>query len=97
MKEIEDFEAPFVHLCIFPCRESLASALFLPATPLLLSGLLCLPVPLLHLTRSLEPVPGKSICADPTEHLTFDACAFILGYCAPVALLFFLGMGLFVR
>ena len=62
-----------------------------------MSGLITCPVPLLHLTHPLQPVPDKHICADDAAHLTFDVSVFILGYCLPALLLFFLSFGLVIR
>ena len=62
-----------------------------------MSALITCPIPLLHLTHPLQPVPEKQICADDSQHLTFDVSVFILGYCLPGMLLFFLIFGLVIR
>ena len=62
-----------------------------------MAGLLSLPIPLLHLTHPLQPVPDKRICVDVTQHLTFDVALLILGYGLPVLLVAILLLGLILR
>ena len=69
----------------------------LPTLPIIMSALLTLPIPLLHLTHSLQPVPNKRICVDVTQHLTFDVAVLILGYGLPVLLVSILLLGLILR
>ena len=75
----------------------------LPSLPLAMSALIAAPIAVLHLGHSLKPVPGKDICGvglggnSASEHLTFDVCVFILAYCIPVILVFFLAFGLIFR
>ncbi|TRY67474.1 hypothetical protein TCAL_05352 [Tigriopus californicus] len=76
-----------------PCLVSF----FLPTLPILMSALLITPIPFLHLTHSLKPVPEKQICADISQHLTFDVSVFILAFCLPFLLILFLGLGLILR
>ena len=75
---------------------SLYQKITVPTSPVM-SALLCLPIPLLHLSHSLTPVPDKSVCADAAPHLTYDASVLILGHALPVLLVFFLCVGLIVR
>ena len=70
---------------------------FLPTLPMAMAALLAAPIPLLHLTGFLKPVPEKQICTDTSQHLTFDVSVFILAYCLPVLLIFFLSCGLILR
>ena len=72
-------------------------SLCLPTLPVLMSALIALPIPLMHLSHPLAPVPEKRICVDVSRHLTFDAAVFILGYGLPVLLVFFLVFGLIFR
>nr|XP_040566724.1 uncharacterized protein LOC121116530 isoform X2 [Lepeophtheirus salmonis] len=78
-------------------RESICLGIVLPGLPLILAGLVACPIPLMHLTHTLEVIPDMFICKDSTSHLTFDISIFILQFCLPFLLVLFLGIGLIVR
>lgn len=65
--------------------------------PLILSILLALPIPLMHLTHTLQPIPEKWICADISAHLTFDVTVLILGFALPAGIVVVFIFGVIVR
>lgn len=99
-------EELFLAKALLP-KEPCWVTVFLPVLPIIMAGLVITPVPLLHLTHSLHPVPNKSICSSdylvgvtPSSrppHLTYDVSVFILAYCLPTLLVIFLAAGLTVR
>lgn len=88
--------SPHFNSSLLP-REPGWLACLLPILPIIMSGLVATPIPLLHLTHKLQAIPDKQICMDTKPHLTFDISVFILAFCLPFLLIFFLCLGLFVR
>ena len=79
-------------------KEPIWLSILLPLLPILSAGLICTPVPLLHLSHQLQALPKKYICGLATkEHLTFDLSVFILTFCLPLLLIIFLTLGLILR
>jgi len=79
-------------------KEPLWLSFLLPILPILASGLIATPVPLLHFSHKLQALPEKYICLNTNDgHLTYDLSVFILTFCLPLVLIVFLTLGLILR
>ena len=82
-----------------PFRERFWVSPTLILLPLILSVLLCLPVPLMSEVHSLIAIPGGKICGShsSTEFTTYQFAIAIIGFYLPAAIVIFLTIGLSIR
>jgi len=84
---------------IEPIKERSWVSPLLLLLPLLLSALLCLPIPLLHDTHPMIAIPGGSVCNlhESLKFNTYQSSVAILGFLLPTAIIFCLMIGLSIR
>jgi len=84
---------------IAPVKERVWVSPLLLLLPLLLSSLICLPVPLMLETHAMVALPGGSLCKipDKMKFSTYQFSVAIIGFYLPAAIVIFLVLGLSIR
>jgi len=84
---------------VVPVKESAWVAPLLLLLPPVLAVLLCLPVPLLHMTHSMIALPGGLVCTshEIQEFTTYETSVGILGFLLPASIVVCLVLGLSIR
>jgi len=84
---------------IVPVKERSWVSPLLLLLPPVLAGLLCLPVPLMHMTHPMIALPGGQVCNSPEieQFTTYETSVAILGFILPGSIVACLMFGLSIR